>query len=155
MPQNLENIMQSEALVCPRLAVIANARSASAAETTALLKAGLVNVAADSWLSITEKGRALLKRYGYSHSSSHGWLAGAEAQRPFHYIRTHKPTGSLYMADFNGTHHPMWGGEEWRYTSVNTLERIAAALIDRWNCGPENELWSYHLSYGPAPSAQA
>lgn len=146
--------MQTEAQVCPRLAIVANARSAPDDESAALLKAGLIKVAPDSWLSLTEKGRELLHRYGYKHSTR-GWRpSGPSAQRPFHFIRTHKPSGSLYVADFNRTHSPYWGGDEWRFTPINTLEHIAAGLIDRWNSRhPENELWSYQLGLGPAPQA--
>lgn len=149
--------MTTESLVCPRLAVVASVRSASEAESSALIRAGLIKVSSDRWLSITEKGRALLARYGYRFNSTHGWIASSEeAQRPFHFKRTHKPTGSVYMADFNASHHPMWGGEEWRYTSVNTLERIASSLVVRWNSArPENDLWSYELALGQAPATSS
>ncbi|WP_425953183.1 hypothetical protein [Ralstonia pseudosolanacearum] len=74
-------------------------------------------------------------------------------KRPYHFIRTHIPTGSQYAGNFNGTHHMYWGGDEWKHTSLANLSRTAFDLIKRWNSArPENTLWHYEVADGPAPA---
>ncbi|ABM96879.1 hypothetical protein [Methylibium petroleiphilum] len=78
----------------------------------------------------------------------------ATLARPFHFTRTHIPTGKTTVGDFNGTHEPCWSDDNWRYTPIASLARSAVSLVERWNGQrPENTLWRYALANGPAPAA--
>lgn len=78
----------------------------------------------------------------------------ATLARPFHFTRTHIPTGKTSVGDFNGTHAPCWSDDNWRYTPIASLARSAVSLVERWNGQrPENTLWRYALANSPAPAA--
>lgn len=77
----------------------------------------------------------------------------AALARPFHFMRTHIPTGNMTVDDFNGTHAPCWSENNWQFTPPASLARSAASLVEGWNSQhPENTLWRYALGTGPAPA---
>lgn len=85
-----------------------------------------------------------------SDATEKGRLNAGEARRPFHYARTHLPSGRVHTQDFTASQAWQWGGDDWQHVKRSVLQDVSHGLISGWN-RVYRDLYRYELREGPAP----